>query len=774
MLQQRRASQLSQQAFSPPTSPMPAEAATPERGSVATRAKRLSAAPSPSADRRKKSPLRASAATQGGDLAAKVDRLARMLNSEQQARVKLEREVRSSGLRQATERASAIAELQRAMHAQQQQIDALRSQVSLVSQVAQQQELRAATSSSLMDPDRAFAGSGSARVDEARLLERWAAEYERLVKANVEQHAVELRTMLVDEGERAGDRLELLVLGVRDDVANDRDKVKQDVEKVLAEKDAQLLKQKAVWKQERKVLLNKVVELDAQVAALRREGEEVGATGAERQAVQQQMSRDIATLAQTADAVQQEQETAAREIASLAAAQMQTAEAVQSEHETSREIASLLRQEIFTVREEAQLAAHTLQDSMRHIADDLTAKLQHSAQRASPRNVVADLGTRPQAARVPSAVPLPAALVVGDGRQRTVGFAPELSASAATEGVMPAIRRPRQQSLLKGMLEMEKKKTQKTAIGAGRQHVNADLHETLRRVPFAHHLEVAELEALAQEATRVTVRRGEDFVRQGDTSDSLYIVEAGEVQASIDGVGVVRTYHMGDFFGESFLTPGAVRAATVGVPANAEIETASCLRIRSDHVGASIRGQIGLAAAKAAKRYRMDVTVFTALVPDGSGLLSADEFAELAPMLRKNVAKDTDSRAALDALEQIVEDSDGLLLGKRNHSTPVAACVLALCKTALCKAIWPLTHSRTHWLFVSRLCVCAEEFSAWWMEFPNEREAVFKSALEAISTERESQAYVAQRLIDRHLANPHHLDDLAHHDAADYTGAAAR
>ena len=77
-------------------------------------------------------------------------------------------------------------------------------------------------------------------------------------------------------------------------------------------------------------------------------------------------------------------------------------------------------------------------------------------------------------------------------------------------------------------------------------------------------------------------------------------------------------------------------------------------------------------------------------------------------------------------------------------------------------------------MFVLRVCVCAEEFSAWWMEFPNKREAVFKSALEAISTERESQAYVAQRLIDRHLANPHHLDDLAHHDAADHTEAAAR
>jgi CRP-like cAMP-binding protein len=72
---------------------------------------------------------------------------------------------------------------------------------------------------------------------------------------------------------------------------------------------------------------------------------------------------------------------------------------------------------------------------------------------------------------------------------------------------------------------------------------------------------------------------GEDIVREGDTSNALYIIRSGEVGASISANGarrIVATLKLGDFFGELPLLTGESQPASY----TATVDTV-CARI--DH-----------------------------------------------------------------------------------------------------------------------------------------------------------------------------------------------
>jgi MFS family permease len=69
---------------------------------------------------------------------------------------------------------------------------------------------------------------------------------------------------------------------------------------------------------------------------------------------------------------------------------------------------------------------------------------------------------------------------------------------------------------------------------------------------------------------RHDVRAGEEIVREGDPADTMYVIEAGELGAYVDGRRV-RTMAAGDHFGEVALLSGSTRTASVRAEDDAAI-----------------------------------------------------------------------------------------------------------------------------------------------------------------------------------------------------------
>ena len=92
----------------------------------------------------------------------------------------------------------------------------------------------------------------------------------------------------------------------------------------------------------------------------------------------------------------------------------------------------------------------------------------------------------------------------------------------------------------------------------------ASEHEALlSKVELLSNLTHGERASLADELSSETFEKGQDIVVEGDDGDAFYIVSSGSAVAIKSGVGQVKAYTAGDYFGELALITSKPRAATV-------------------------------------------------------------------------------------------------------------------------------------------------------------------------------------------------------------------
>jgi MFS family permease len=105
--------------------------------------------------------------------------------------------------------------------------------------------------------------------------------------------------------------------------------------------------------------------------------------------------------------------------------------------------------------------------------------------------------------------------------------------------------------------------------------VSAPLHlrevELLSKVPFLATLPAYELEHLAQTAHWESLPATAEAVTQGALGDSYYIVAAGELSVTVDGVLREHTLTAGDGFGEISLLHRVPRTATITALTDSEL-----------------------------------------------------------------------------------------------------------------------------------------------------------------------------------------------------------
>lgn len=88
----------------------------------------------------------------------------------------------------------------------------------------------------------------------------------------------------------------------------------------------------------------------------------------------------------------------------------------------------------------------------------------------------------------------------------------------------------------------------------------------LKRVKLFKEIPAQELELVARLCNVLHIAPGERFISQGDTSDGLYILVAGEVEVSVNDLGIIDLRKAGDVIGE------------IGVLAN-QARTANCTAV---------------------------------------------------------------------------------------------------------------------------------------------------------------------------------------------------
>jgi cAMP-dependent protein kinase regulator len=87
--------------------------------------------------------------------------------------------------------------------------------------------------------------------------------------------------------------------------------------------------------------------------------------------------------------------------------------------------------------------------------------------------------------------------------------------------------------------------------------------EFLRSVPVLKVLDNYQLSKLADALNSAVYEPGSVVIREGDTGDEFYIIEAGEARVEKEGEGTVSSLSKGDYFGEVALLHDMPRQATV-------------------------------------------------------------------------------------------------------------------------------------------------------------------------------------------------------------------
>ena len=97
-----------------------------------------------------------------------------------------------------------------------------------------------------------------------------------------------------------------------------------------------------------------------------------------------------------------------------------------------------------------------------------------------------------------------------------------------------------------------------------------DRIDLLSKVPLFFGISPAQLKKVADSMEVMLAAAGQIIIEQGDTGDEMYVVETGKLEASVitkdgKGLGVVKEYTSGTFFGELALLSdaGTLRSATV-------------------------------------------------------------------------------------------------------------------------------------------------------------------------------------------------------------------
>ena len=85
----------------------------------------------------------------------------------------------------------------------------------------------------------------------------------------------------------------------------------------------------------------------------------------------------------------------------------------------------------------------------------------------------------------------------------------------------------------------------------------------LAQVPLMEWLTADRRSALAKAMVTKAFRGGDVIMAQGDDGNSMYIVESGEANVVVEGVGTVAVKSRGDWFGETALLHGVKRTASV-------------------------------------------------------------------------------------------------------------------------------------------------------------------------------------------------------------------
>lgn len=104
-----------------------------------------------------------------------------------------------------------------------------------------------------------------------------------------------------------------------------------------------------------------------------------------------------------------------------------------------------------------------------------------------------------------------------------------------------------------------------------RSALRFDVADLLRSVPFFHDVPAGCIEDLARRVRQYQVLEDEVVFREGDTSDTLYLIARGAIRISVrDPARILAVLGPGDFFGEIALLTARPRTATASAvtPAN--------------------------------------------------------------------------------------------------------------------------------------------------------------------------------------------------------------
>ena len=85
--------------------------------------------------------------------------------------------------------------------------------------------------------------------------------------------------------------------------------------------------------------------------------------------------------------------------------------------------------------------------------------------------------------------------------------------------------------------------------------------DRIQAVPIFGKLNPMMLHRLSQAVQPKTFNHDDPIVEQGAPGDAMYIVDRGRCQASVEGVGVVKEFKPGEFFGEISLLTNEPRGA---------------------------------------------------------------------------------------------------------------------------------------------------------------------------------------------------------------------